>query len=258
MKTPHYLSRNLLRYLSRSLIALTLGLSVGGTSFAALFEDDEARRAILDLRQKVERQSENLQQLQRTLIEQQNQFELIRSEIANLRGEKEQLMQDLKRQQDDFKRQQDASKGVDDRLRKLEPTKVVVDGVEFLADPAETKAYEDALAMFKKGDFEVAASSFVEFNKRFARSGYGVPALFWLGNAQYANRDYKEAIKNFSTLLSRAPNHMRAAESLLSVANCQLELKDLKAARKTLADVVKNYPNTEAASAANERLTKLK
>jgi TolA-binding protein len=51
---------------------------------------------------------------------------------------------------------------------------------------------------------------------------------------------------------------MRAAESMLSVANCQLELKDIKAARKTLGDVVKNYPHTEAATAANERLAKLK
>lgn len=238
-------------HLSRSLVALALGLSLGGTSFAALFEDDEARRAILDLRLKVEKQNESLQQMQRALLEQQNQFEVMRSEIANLRGEKEQLMQDLKRQQD-------ATLVVDERLRKFEPNKVVVDGVEFVADPAETKAYEDALATFRKGDFAAAANSFIEFNKRFPRSGYGVPSMFWLGNAQYANRDYKEAIKNFNSLLTRAPNHMRAAESLLSVANCQLELKDLKAARKTLADVVKNYPHTEAASAANERLAKLK
>jgi tol-pal system protein YbgF len=99
---------------------------------------------------------------------------------------------------------------------------------------------------------------FSDFNKRYPRSGYGVAALFWLGNAQYANRDYKEAIKNFNALLNRAPEHARAAESLLSVANCQLELKDLKAARKTLTDVVKSYPQTEAATAATERLAKLK
>jgi TolA-binding protein len=37
-----------------------------------------------------------------------------------------------------------------------------------------------------------------------------------------------------------------------------LELKDLKAARKTLADVAKTYPQTEAAVAASERLAKLK
>jgi TolA-binding protein len=85
-----------------------------------------------------------------------------------------------------------------------------------------------------------------------------VPSLFWLGNAQYANRSYTNALTHFKNILSKAPNHNRAAESMLSVANCQLELKDLKAARKTLGDVVKNYPHTEAAAAASERLAKLK
>jgi tol-pal system protein YbgF len=103
-----------------------------------------------------------------------------------------------------------------------------------------------------------AANVFSDFTRRYPRSGYGVAALFWLGNAQYANRDYKEAIKNFSALLARAPDHARAPESLLSVANCQLELKDTKSARKTLTDVVKSYPQTEAATAATERLAKLK
>ncbi len=243
MKTP--------RMFSRTLLALALGASLSGASWAALFEDNEARRAILDLRQKVDKQNESMQQLQRALLEQQNQFEAMRSELANLRGEKEQLTQDLKRQQD-------SAKVVSERLRKFEPSKVTLDGVEFMAEPAETKAYEDALAVFRQGDFATAANVFSDFTRRYPRSGYGVAALFWLGNAQYANRDYKEAIKNFSALLARAPDHARAPESLLSVANCQLELKDTKAARKTLTDLVKSYPQTEAATAANERLAKLK
>ncbi len=243
MKTP--------RLFSRTLLALGLGLSLSGGAYAGLFEDDEARRAILDLRQKVDKQNESLQQLQRALLEQQNQFEAIRSELANLRGEKEQLTQDLKRQQD-------SAKVVSERLRKFEPSKVTFEGAEFMAEPAETKAYEDALAVFRQGDFATAANVFTDFTRRYPRSGYGVAALFWLGNAQYANRDYKEAIKNFSALLARAPDHARAPESLLSVANCQLELKDTKAARKTLTDVVKSYPQTEAATAATERLAKLK
>jgi len=58
--------------------------------------------------------------------------------------------------------------------------------------------------------------------------------------------------------LAKSPNHARAPDSMLSVANCQLELKDLKSARKTLDDVAKTYPQSEAAAAARERLVKLK
>jgi tol-pal system protein YbgF len=232
-------------------IPLALGILFASGAQAALFEDDEARRAILDLRQRMDRQSEEIQQFQRSLIEQQNQFEALRAETARLRGEKEELMQELRRQKD-------VSQGVDERLRKFEPKKVVVDGVEFVADPVETKAYEDALAVFRKGDFAAAGVAFSDFIKRYPNSGYVVPSLFWAGNAQYANRDYKEAIRNFNLLLAKAPTHARAPDAMLSVANCQLELKDLKGARKTLDEVAKTYPQSEAASAARERLAKLK
>jgi tol-pal system protein YbgF len=231
--------------------AVAAGIFLSAAANAGLFEDDEARRAILDLRQRVDRQGEEIQNFQRSLLEQQNQFEALRQETARLRGEKEELTQELRRAQE-------LSQGVDDRLKKFEPTTVKVDGVEFVADPAETKAYEEALAVFRKGDFAAASTVFNDFIKRNPKSGYVLPSLFWLGNAQYANRNYTNAISNFNTLLSKAPNHMRAAESMLSVANCQLELKDIKAARKTLGDVVKAYPHTEAAAAASERLAKLK
>ncbi|WP_310625406.1 tol-pal system protein YbgF [Limnohabitans sp.] len=232
-------------------VAVAAGLLLSMSTHAALFEDTEARRAILDLRQRVERQGEEIQNFQRSLLEQQNQFEALREETARLRGEKEELTQALRRQQA-------LSQGVDDRLKRFEPTQVKVDGVEFVAEPAESKAYEEALAVLRKGDFVAAVGSFNDFIKRNPKSGYVGPSLFWLGNAQYASRDYNNAIKNFNTLLGKAPSHQRAPEAMLSVANCQLELKDIKAARKTFGEVVKTYPHTEAASAASERLAKLK
>jgi TolA-binding protein len=79
-----------------------------------------------------------------------------------------------------------------------------------------------------------------------------------LGNAQYATRDYKEAVINFRSLLTLAPDHVRSPEAVLSIANCQVELKDVKGARKTLEDLLKAYPQTEAAIAAKDRLSRLK
>lgn len=222
---------------------------------AALFEDDEARRAILDLRQKTEQQRAEIQQIQRSLLDQQNQFEKLSQEIARLRGEKEQLSQELRQQQDAAKA---SSQSIEERLRKFEPTKVLVDGLEFLAEPAEIRFFEEALALFRKGEFVAASTSFSDFIRRYPASGYSPAALFWLGNAQYANRDYKEAIRNFNLLLSKSAEHPRAPETMLSIANCLLELKDLKAARKTLEEVMKTYPQSEAASAARERLARLK
>ena len=156
------------------------------------------------------------------------------------------------------RRQKDIAQGVDERLRKVEPSKVSVDGREFIADPNESREFEAALAIFRKGDFPAAQAAFAEFIKRYPQSGFRPTALFWLGNAQYANRDYRGAITNFRALLTASPDHPRAPEAVLSIANCQIELKDTTGARKSLDELVKAYPQSEAAVAARERLTRLR
>ncbi len=248
--------------LSIALVACVLAFNAN----AALFEDDEARRAILDLRQKVDvfqqRSVEDLKktndesaQLRRSLLDLSNQIEALRNEMATLRGQNEQLNRGIS---DVQRNQKDLSLGLEERLRKVEPSKVSVDGQEFAAELAEKQEFEAALASLRKGDFAVAKTSFTTFLKRYPVSGYKSSALFWLANAHYALRDYTSAVVNFRTLASTDPQHLRAPEALLSMANCQLELKDSKSARKTLEDLVKVYPESEVASVAKERLSKLK
>lgn len=229
---------------------------------AALFEDDEARRAILDLRQKFEtsqselrRTTEDNAQLRRSILELSNQLETLRAELAKLRGQDEQLARDVA---DVQRRQKDLTQGVDERLRKFEPSKTTVDGQEFVTSPGETREFEASLALLRKGDFATAQTAFVDFINRNPQSGYRPSALFWLGNAQYALRSYREAVANFKGLLVLAPDHARAPEAALSIANCQVELKDTKSARKTLEDLIKVYPQSEAASVAKDRLSRLK
>jgi len=252
--------------LAAALAAVTLFTA---SAQAALFEDDEARRAILELRQRVEQQRQSGQQtaddlkrateenasLRRSLLELQNQIETLRTELARLRGSDEQLARDLA---DVQRRQKDIATGVEERLRKFEPVQVTVDGREFNADPAEQRDFEAALAAFRKGDFLAAQTAFSDFLRKYPASGYRPTALFWVGNAQYANRDYKGAIANFRALLQQAPDHPRAPEAVLSIANCQIELKESANARRTLDELVKAYPQSEAAVAARERLSRLR
>lgn len=237
---------------------------------AGIFDDDEARRAILDLRQRIDSSAEQSRKLQAeqsaalgeqittlkgSLLDLNNQLEIMRGDMAKLRGQNEQLTRDVA----DLQRgQKDVAQGVDERMRKLEPQKVTVDGKEFQVDPDEKRQYEDALAVFRKGDFPGAATAFTGFVKRYPNSGYNAAAAFWLGNAQYGARDFKEAIATFRGLVRTQPDAMRAPEALLSIANCQVEMKDPKAARKTIDELVKAYPQSEAAQAGRDRLATLK
>ncbi len=234
------------------------------SAHAALFDDDEARRAILDLRQKMDaaqlRNSEELRkvneeasQLRRSLLELSNQIEAVRSESAAMRGLNEKLARDVA---DIQRAQKDISQGVDERMRKFEPGKVTVDGREFVAEPGERQDFDAALAALRKSDFAAAQSGFVALVKQYPQTGYRSSALFWLGNAQYASRNYKEAVTNFRSLVTADPQHLRAPEALLSIANCQGELKDPKSARRTLEELLKTYPQSEAAGVAKERISK--
>jgi len=245
--------------------ALLLAAPLVGAQ-ASIFEDGEARRAILDLRARVnqveQRQTEQLnqlrdeiQQLRRTLLDVNNQLELMRNEVATLRGQKEQLGRDVAELQ---RRQKDVVQGIDERLRRVEPQKVAVDGKEFLADPEEKRQYDEALAPLRNGEFAQSATALSSFLRRYPNSGYVDSARFWLGNAQYGKREYREAIASFRAFIAGAPQHPRAPEALLAIANCQIEMKDSKAAKATLNELVKAYPQSEAAHAARERLVSLK
>ena len=247
----------------KQLLALCLCFAAAGSQ-AALFDDDEARRAILDVRQKmdaaqlrsaeeVRRANEETSQLRRSLLELSNQIEAVRSESAAMRGQNEKLARDVA---DIQRAQKDISQGVDERMRKLEPSKVTVDGREFVVELAERQNFDAALAALRKSDFANAQAGFVGLVKQYPQTGYRSSALFWLGNAQYASRNYKEAITNFRSLVAADPQHLRAPEALLSIANCQGELKDTKSARRTLEELLKSYPQSEAAGVAKERISK--
>ena len=245
--------------------ALVLLLAAFGGAQAQMFPDNEARRAIVDLRERLARseeqtaaqiaaQNQAMEPLRRSLLELNAQIEALRGEIARLRGQNEQLTREVADLQ---RRQKDIAQGVEERMRKLEPLKITLDGREFSADPEEKRQYEEAIALLRAGDFAGAANAFAAFSRRWPPSGYTDAVRFWHGNALYGKREYKEAIAVFRTLLAASPDHPRAPEAMLAVANCQIEMKDTRAARATLADLVRVYPRSEAAQAGRERLAAL-
>jgi len=232
----------------------------------AFLGDDEARRAIIELRQRFEASEARQARLaeearsqgntgQRSLLELANQIEQLRSEVANLRGQNEQLAREVSELQ---RKQKDVQSGLEERLKQVEPTTVSLDGRDFTAAPAEQRDYEAAMAVLRRSDFPAAAAAYAGFLQRYPESGYTPSVLYWLGNAQYANRAYKEAIESHRRLIAEFPGHQRVPEGMLALANSQVELKDSRAARRTLEDLVKMHPGSEAATVARERLTRLR
>ncbi len=240
--------------------ALLLSLSTVAAQ-ASIFADDDARKAIVDLRQRLSQmdarsqaQSEELQTLRKSLLDLNTQIDQLRGELAASRGAQENLTRELSELQ---RKQRDLLNVTEERVRRLEPVKVTVDGREITVEPQERRGYEEAVAQLRSGDFNAAANALSAFLRRWPATGYAESAQFWLGNALYGKRDYKESIAAFR-VTAAAVDHPRAAEALLAIANCQVEMKDNKAARATLNELLKAHPNSDAAKAGRERLSALK
>lgn len=229
---------------------------------ASLFEDDEARRAILEVRNQRTQDNDALNaklaalnaqvdQLKRSLLDMNAQMEQLRSDLAQQKGTNELLVRDVSELQ---RKQKDIQSSVDERVRKLEPQSVTLDGKTFKVDPEEKRQFDESLARLRAADFAGGAAGLNGLFQRFPATGYRESALYWLGNAYYGLRDYKEAINTFKQVVDRTPEHVRAPESLLSIANCYGELKETDNMRRALEQLVKQYPQTEAAQAARDRL----
>lgn len=245
-------------------VALVVAALLGSmnAAHAGLFEDDEARRAILELRTqrtqdtdalnaKIAALTAQVDQLKRSLLDMNAQMEQLRTEQARQRGSEEVLVRDVTELQ---RKQKDVQGALDERVRKLEPQSVTQDGKTFKVDPEEKRLFDDALGRLRSADFAGGAAGLNGLLARYPATGYRESVLYWLGNAHYGLRDYKESISAFKQLLDREPDHARAPEALLSIANCFSELKDMASSRKALELLIKQYPQTEAAQAARDRL----
>lgn len=224
---------------------------------AALFDDNEARKAIIDLRARIDSLNSRLESKadKTTNLDLAAQNEQLLLEIAKLRGQIEVLTNEVANLQ---RRQKDFYTDLDNRLRKVEPQQATVDGRQVEVLPAEQKTYDAALAMFKAGDYQNAGATFSNFLRLYPQSGYAGAAHYWLGNTYYAQRDYRNAIASHQTVVSSFPDNPKAPEALLNIASSYIELKDKPAAKKTLEQVVARYPDSPAAPIAQERMATLR
>ena len=239
---------------------------------AALFDDDEARKRIDALRARVDSLEQRLERIESkdaALVDMFRDVELIKADIARLRGQYEVLTYELEQAQ---KRQKDLYLDLDSRLRKIEGgpgAALAPDSGATAANAAaapgagaprpgdtasEQRVYDSALDQFKSGSYAAAIGNFQNFVRTYPKSPLAPSALYWVGNAQYAQRDFRGAIATQRQLIATYPDSQKIPDALLNVASCQLELADAPGARRTLEEIVAKYSGSEAAGKARQRL----
>ncbi len=245
------------RLLPRLLAGLLAGL-LASQAQAGLFDDEEARMRINQMRTEFSARLDKLEASSRAQLELADQIENLKAEIARLRGENEVLSNDLANAN---KRQKDFYVDLDNRLRKVEPQAVAeapaAPVAPAAADPAnESRDYEAALTQLRAGKFREAATGFVAFTKAYPNSSFQPNAHFWAASALYQLKDNVGAAEHYAKVASQWPDDTRAPDALLGLSSTQAARNDTAGATKTLERLVAKYPSSSAATIARQRLKK--
>lgn len=225
----------------------------------AFFEDDEARRHILDLREKKADKS--------SLIDLESQNEALRQEITDLRGQIEIITQKVSEIEG---RQKDFYVDLDERLKRLEgpqketsasqqnPKKESNNQVESTSEPnTEEIDFNLAESKFHNANYKEAIVGYSQFIQKYPKSSRLAIAYYQRGNAYYLQKDYKNAYSNQNMLIKRFPRSSIAPDAMLNMASSQIGLNNIKGAKATLTDLIQNYPSSNAAKRAKGILPQL-
>ena len=263
-------------YRKKIILLLSLcALNVASLSaHAALFDDKEARKKIVEvettakanhdaqqatiaeLKKKISTleslQSQNVQDLQ-------GQIEQLKQEIAQLKGDVELANHNVELAQ---QRQKELYADTDARLRKIEAgaapaSNAAVPVAPVVVDEKDVKAFADAEALSKSAKHKDAFAAFDTFLKDYPNSKLAPDALYGMGYSQFALKNYKSSIATQQKVLDLHPESAKVPDAMYNMANSQIQLGQVASAKKTLRDLVSKYPNADVTPNAQKRLKML-
>ena len=203
------------------------------TQSALAFADDDARKAIVELRQQIRTLTEaNV----RARVQLADQIEALEQEVIRLRGDMEQLGRPSSGL---------GSPGGTSGARAPDAKS---------SDPREQSAFDQSIESFRKGQYKEATENLTAFLTLYPDSKLTPTAQFYLGSSRYASKDFKGAIATLDAMVKKYPRETRAPDALLMIAGSQFELNNRPASKATLQRIVQEYKGTPAAETAAKRI----
>ncbi|CAK0781152.1 Cell division coordinator CpoB [Gammaproteobacteria bacterium] len=124
--------------------------------------------------------------------------------------------------------------------------------------PEEQAAYDTAFSLLRSGSYDEAIKSFRGFLSTYSQGQLAANSQYWIGEAYYVTRRFKEAMVEFQRALDGYPSSAKAGDALLKLGYIQYELNQTAEARKSLEEVIARFPQSTAAQLASTRLAKMK
>ena len=126
------------------------------------------------------------------------------------------------------------------------------------ATPAVSRAgnpeqeYNAALATFRSREHGQAVLDFTDFIAKYSRHPLAGNAQYWIGEAYWTQRDYRQALVEFEKVSEYGPG--KAPDALVKIGLCHARLRDASRAEQAWQRVIREYPKSEAAGLAQSLL----
>ncbi len=117
--------------------------------------------------------------------------------------------------------------------------------------------YDVAKSQYDRGSLTSASQAFEQFLGEHPNHEMAPDAHFFLADILTQQDAPEEAIEAFQGIQELFPTHARVPQALYRIAEVQIDLEDLDAAKATLERIINTYPDELVAMLARERLDEI-
>lgn len=171
----------------------------------------------------------------------------------------ERALQEIRGNADRVKEIEKRLAALEERIGKLAAAPASVPAPE---SPREWKSpeemYEVAVGQVKGGNPKKGRETLSDFAAKYPDHKLIPNALYWKGEAFYAEKDFENAILTFQDVVDKYPRGEKAPDAMYKQGLSFLSLKDRKNARILLDLVPKKYPKSKAAEMAKKKLKEIR
>jgi tol-pal system protein YbgF len=125
-------------------------------------------------------------------------------------------------------------------------------------EPGERAAYRAAFDTLKEGRYKEAKAEFTAFLEQYPSSSFSANAQYWLGEAHYVTRNFKQGIIEFEKVIQGFPGSNKVPDAMLKLGYTYYELKQYPQAKTVLQDLRTHFPDETASRLAAKRLDRIR
>ena len=110
---------------------------------------------------------------------------------------------------------------------------------------SDKERYEYAYNLLKNTNYEQAQEQFQSFLKDFPQSDLRPNAIYWLGEAYYAQKQFEQAVGQFADVFTNFPKSNKAPDALLKMGLSMLNMNKTAEACTAFIALPNEYPKAD-------------